>query len=113
MGTYESLKPIPDEEAQAALASDDAVRICDALLRVSLFSSDWRSAQEQCLHFLKHPVADVRGAAATCLGHLARLHRTIDTPTVVPALRRLLADPLVGGRAQDALDDIDVYVGRE
>ncbi len=113
MAIYESLKPISNEDAQIALSSSDVERINDALLRLSLFSPDWRSIQGVCLRFLKHPAADVRGLAATCLGHLARLHRILDLEIVVPALKSLLDDPQAGGRAQDALDDINVYIGRQ
>lgn len=112
MRTYESPKPISDEDAQLALASGDPAQICDALLRLSLFNADWRSAQSACLRFLKHHDVSVRGVAATCLGHLARLHRILDLELVVPALEALLQDPHIGGRARDALDDIGVFIKR-
>jgi hypothetical protein len=107
---YEPVGPILKEEAEAALASADADRISDALLRLSLFSEDWRFAQGECLRLLRHGDAGVRGIAATCLGHLARIHRVNDYERVAEALKAVLSDPEMGGRAQDALDDIDVFV---
>ncbi|MBB5807920.1 hypothetical protein F4560_007688 [Saccharothrix ecbatanensis] len=55
----------------------------------------------------------LRLLATTCLGHLARIHGKITRGTVVPTLRTLLSDPVVGGTAQDALDDIDQFAPAE
>ncbi|MEU4874969.1 hypothetical protein [Streptomyces sp. NPDC021608] len=43
--------------------------------------------------------------AVTCVGHIARLHGAIDA-RLVTRVRDLLQDPVLGGRAEDALDDI-------
>jgi hypothetical protein len=64
------------------------------------------------LEFSRHSEPAVRGLAATCLGHLARIHRQLDTATVIPRLNEMLTDPDVKGVAQDALDDISVFIGR-
>jgi hypothetical protein len=61
--------------------------------------------------FLQHEDPWVRGIAATCVCHVARLHRDLDTATIVPLLERLKDDPSTSGKAQDALDDIGVYIG--
>ncbi|MET9966764.1 hypothetical protein ABZZ80_12825 [Streptomyces sp. NPDC006356] len=47
----------------------------------------------------------VRALAVTCVGHVARIHGEIG-PDLVARVRGLLQDPGVGGRAEDALDDI-------
>lgn len=80
---------------------------------MALFSPDWRSVQAECLRFLKHPDPDVRGLAATCLGHLARIHRVIDFEVVIEALQSIIHDPEAGGRVQDALDDVRIYMLRK
>ncbi|MET0233015.1 MAG: hypothetical protein ABW224_00080 [Kibdelosporangium sp.] len=95
----------------AALAANDVVGITDGLLGLTNHDPDWRWVQEQCLALLAHPDKDVRGLAATCLGHLARIHRTIDLDKVVPALRQRSADPAIAGQIEDALEDIEMYVG--
>ncbi|MFJ5988963.1 hypothetical protein [Lentzea sp. NPDC092896] len=66
---------------------------------------------------LQHILLDVtrgddRGLAAlavTCLGHVGRIDREV-LPEVVPWLRELLDDPELGGRAEDALGDIEDFV---
>src|SRR5581483_12358998 len=98
---YESLEPIGRAEAEAALASDDAGAVVRALLRLAVHDPDWPWVQAACLKLADHPAADVRRAVAMALGHLARLHATLDLASALPALRRLAADPEVAGVAQD------------
>ena len=50
----------------------------------------------------------IRGLAATCLGHVARRFGTIQ-PESVALLRLLSADADIGGRADDALDDVAMF----
>ncbi len=66
--------------------------------------------QGKCLEMTHHYDVEVRGTAVTCLGHLARLHRDLDLPLVLPTLQALRSDPGMGGRAEDALDDIRTFV---
>lgn len=44
--------------------------------------------------------------AVTCLGHIGRIDGEV-VPEVVPRLRELLADPELGGTAEDALGDVE------
>jgi hypothetical protein len=44
---------------------------------------------------------------------LARIHGTLDLDRVEPKLRELRKDPDVGGRAEDALDDIQKFMGTD
>jgi hypothetical protein len=108
---YEELAPISQSAAEAAFASGDARIIGPALLRMALHGPDWRLAERRALQHLSHPDVWVRRNASTALGHVARLTRSLDLDTAVPALKRLLADPDVSGYAEDALDDIEVFVG--
>jgi hypothetical protein len=110
---YQEVEPIAREEADAAFVSGDPRVICDALIRVVYHESEWRVAQEACLRFSTHSNEEVRGLAATCFGHLARIHRVLDLQLVIPVLRKMLDDPIVSGRAQDALDDVKMYLGIE
>ena len=77
---------------------------------MTFHDDDWRWVQSYCLQFLTHPDKDVRAIAAVCLGHLACIHGTLDIAIVVPALKDLLTDPDVAGKASDALDDIAMFV---
>ncbi len=108
---YDSVKPISRSEAEAALASNDPVRVTDALVRIAFHESDWRWAQETFLGHLDNSNPEIRGLAATCLGHIARIHGEIDRTRVVPALEKLTNDREIGGQAADALEDIEIYAG--
>lgn len=98
-------------EAEAALQSDDAMEVATAVVSVALHDPDWRWAQDRAIRLLVHPDPGIRGAAATSLGHIARLHGRLD-PDAIEALRGLLQDAEVSGRAADALDDVERF-GRD
>lgn len=110
MMRHHEVLPISREDAELALGSGFADRICDALVRLAFHDPDWRTVQNRCLEFVRHEHTDVRGAAITCLGHLARIHGVLDRDRVVPVLSQVLDDPEVGGRAQDALDDLAMFL---
>jgi hypothetical protein len=82
----------------------------DALLSAAYYEPDWRWAQNLCLDFLSHDDRALRGLAATCLGHVARIHRQLDVDVVLSRLATLKTDPFIGGSVQDALDDIRFYL---
>ncbi len=106
---YQEPERISREKAERILSSGSPTEICDALVGLAYHEPDWRWVQGQCLRFLGHPDEQVRGLAATCLGHVARIHGRVDKQLVVPALQRLLTDPEIGGRAEDALGDIRMF----
>ena len=110
---YEPLEPISRKEAKELFARSDRESICRTLVRIAMFEGDRRWAQAQCLRFARHEDAFVRGVAATCLGHLARIHRAIDEDEVIPVVRQLLndTDPETRGKAEDALSDFSTYLG--
>ncbi|MFE7741497.1 hypothetical protein [Nocardia sp. NPDC057455] len=64
---------------------------------------------DRALVLLDSPDSDMRAAAATPLGHLARIHRAIDGERVVPVLSQSSNEPEIAGRVEDALDDIAVF----
>jgi hypothetical protein len=82
-------------------------------VRVASHDSDWRCVQEHCLRLTAAVDPAVRRVAATCLGHLARIHGQLDLERVGPRLRDLRADPEVSGSAEDALDDIQRFMGTD
>lgn len=113
MRRYEEINPIGRVPARKLFAADDRETICRTLVSVAMFESDRRWAQSQCLKFARHDDSFVRGVAATCLGHLARIHGAIDEDKVVPVVRELLRDrdPGTRGKAQDALSDFSTFLG--
>lgn len=107
---YDEPPPIAREDAEDAFASDDVPRICEALVGVALHEPDWRWAQDRALELLEHDDAWVRGLAATCLGHVARIHGMLDEDTVIPALHAASdRDSGIAGRVDDALGDITQF----
>jgi hypothetical protein len=110
---YETIEPIGREQAERLLAKDNAEVICRTLVRVAMFDSDRRWVQSQCSRFAGHKDSSVRGVAATCLGHLARIHKAIDEDEVIPVVRQLLADsnPQVRAIAEDTISDFSIFLG--
>ncbi len=110
---YEQIEPIDRNQAEKLLGSNRRDAICRTLVSVATFESDRRWAQAQCLKFARHDDPFVRGVAATCLGHLARIHGAIDEDEVVPVVCELLRDkdPATRGKAQDTLSDFSTFLG--
>ncbi len=106
---YHEVQPMSREDEQAAFATEDADRVIDALLSAAYHDPDWRWVQGQCLRFARHRDAAIRRVAVICLGHLARIHRRLDTAAVLPVLDELTHDPAVAGQVEAALDDIRLF----
>ena len=106
MRAFENVGPIDRAAAEVEFASGDSLRICKALVSLAFHDPDWHWVQDICLRFLNDNNPEIGGVSATCLGHLARIHGKLDRERVVAALRNRLDDPEIGGRVEDALDDI-------
>ena len=109
---YHRPLPIPRDQAEAAFQSGEPHRIREALIRCAFHEEDYSWVEGRCLEYLRHPDPTIRQVAATSLGHLGRIHGTLDAARVIPALQALLVDSEVAGSAQDALDDIRRFVGQ-
>lgn len=96
---------------EAMLQSNDIDQISSAMLYMTNGVADIAWVQRRYVDLTTHSNDDVRGLALTCLGHVARIHGSVDWELVMPVLNRMLLDPLLGGRAQDAIDDIEMFVG--
>ncbi len=48
--------------------------------------------------------------SATCLGHIARVHKQLDLDLVLSELASLKNDPYMGSTVQDALEDIRFFL---
>lgn len=107
---YSEVEPITREEAGIAFASGVPEKLCEALIGLVYHDPDWKWLQDQCLALAAHSDVDVAGLAVTSLGHLARIHRKLDLEKVLPVLERYRTDPRIGGRVEDALDDIETYL---
>lgn len=109
---YERIPEMTREEALALLKAADGLSRSRALLSLALYDPDWRWVQNLSLALIEDPHSDLKGTAALALAHLARIHRTLDLDVVLPALERLKNDKNIGGRVEDALSDIEIYVKR-
>lgn len=107
------VEPITRREAEVAFASSDSRTICHALIRIVYHDPDWRWLQNKCIEMSEHLDSDVAGLAVACLGDIARIHRTLDLETVLPALKKRQGNPEIAGRVEDALDDIEIYLHRK
>jgi len=98
----------PHDEAEAIFAGGDNAAICDALVGAALHDGDAAWVESWCARLAGSQSVEVRGAAVTCLAHVARRFGAI-RPNSVALLRRLRKDPEVSGRAADALDDVRTF----
>jgi len=101
------------QKLEAMLRSEDMTVATDALLYLCFNIDDPEWIQIKCIDVIeKHRNDDVRGLAMTCIGHVARMHKVIDKSLVIPVLFEKLKHSTLSGRAQDAFDDIDVFINR-
>ncbi|HEY4341678.1 MAG TPA: hypothetical protein VGM97_17170 [Steroidobacteraceae bacterium] len=110
MNKFADVPEIPRDDALRAFSSGNTEEICRALIAVTFHDPDFRWVQELCLRFLSSEDGQISGLAATCLGHLARIHRNIDKEKVLVALRHHLSDVEICGKVEDAIDDIETFV---
>lgn len=109
MRQFYDTKPILKTDAEEVLRFGTVQEICDAMVSIAFHEQDWRWAQDRCLSLLESKDSDISGLAAACLGHIARIHRTLDKEKVLSALASHMADPEIGGRVEDAIDDIEMF----
>ena len=83
-----------------------------ALTNAALYESDRGYVEGLIMRFLQHPELWVRGVAAIVAGHVARIHHALSKDEIVPLIETLLEDPRTSDKAQDALDDIETFLGR-
>ena len=94
---YHDVEEMSREQLSVEFSSDDDDRVAVAPVSAAYYEGDWHWVQEQCLELLKGDRSDLRRVAATCFGHLARIHGTIDGNRVVPVLQALKQDPQAAG----------------
>jgi hypothetical protein len=111
---YEDPPALSRQQLECEFDSDSGLRIADALVSAALHEADWPWVQDQCIRFAEHSDADVQRVAITCLGHIARLHHTLDLDRVLPLLAVKSKDSALQGTVEDTLSDIRMFVhGRE
>ena len=109
---FHNPEPIDWETAERNFLSTDSQIICETLVAVTLHSDNWRRVQDKCLSLLENENSQISGVAATCLGHIARIHRQLDKKRVIKALKDKLNNKEISGQVEDALDDIQMFLGK-
>nr|WP_308128968.1 hypothetical protein [Actinoplanes polyasparticus] len=108
---FQNPPPAAPADVRAALDRGDLPTALDAMVGTALYDrGDWKELQELHLELLQHDDHQVSALAATCLGHLARVHRQLDEARVVEALHRRRSTPHMAATVTDALDDIEVFL---
>jgi hypothetical protein len=107
---YHEIFPMDRADLERLLESGNEEAIGDALLSAAYYEPDWQWVQSTCLRFLEHPAKSVRWNATTCLGHLARIHKKLDTEVVIPKLLALKADTEIASNVEDTLDEIKWFL---
>ncbi|MCY1143342.1 hypothetical protein OWR29_35550 [Actinoplanes sp. Pm04-4] len=109
--TFRNPPPAEPAAVHAALNAGDLSSALDAMVGAVLHGhGDRRELQELYLGLLDHDDPQVGALAATCLGHLARVHRSLDEERVVPALRRARKVEHLRATATHALSDIEIFL---
>jgi len=109
MNTYQNIFPIDKASAENIFSSNDVEKICYAMVAIAFHEQDWKWVQDKCLHFLTSANPQISGLAATCLGHIARIHGQIEKGKVIPLLQSRLSNTNIAGRIEDALSDIEMF----
>jgi hypothetical protein len=79
-------------------------------LAISFYEQDWKWAQNKCLNVLKDENDRLSSLAATCLGHIARVHGKMEKTKVMKALKNRLDNPDIFEYVEDAINDINFFV---
>jgi len=66
-------------------------------------------ALDRALAFTRHDDVDVVNAAATAIGHFARLHHDLNLKAAIDRMRELQKDERTALRAKYALEDIQTF----
>jgi hypothetical protein len=80
---YQEVVERDREELEILLRSSDKQNIQNALLSAAYYDPEWKWVQSQYLALTHH---NVRCVAASCLGHIARIHRQLDLDLVLQRL---------------------------
>jgi hypothetical protein len=110
---YESIEFLGEESAEAAIARDEPAELLYVPIAASLYADEFEWAQGLCVRLARHPHCNVRGNAVLGFAHLARRFRRLDRAAVEPLVAAALSDPdpYVSGHAQEAVDDLRLFLG--
>lgn len=89
----------------------DYTEKCKTLLYALNNVEDWRWLQELYLKYALDNNDSIAGLSITCIGHVARMHQTIDLRRVSKVFQYISEiRPNLRGRVEDSLDDITTFI---
>lgn len=106
---YQEPEPLTRSEALKTLQSGETGEVCYVLVCLALHDPDPSWLEATISPHLTSEDPAIRGVAATCMGHVARIHRRAPSQGTIQLLEALLEDPAAGGQAEDALGDIRFF----
>jgi hypothetical protein len=113
---YEEIPEFDRQNVLLELSSEDQDRIIMALLSAIMNGEDFEFSLELINKYEKHENEYVRGCAVECLGHLSRLYSVKLDERM---WRRIInsgkedTSEWVRGKANGAIDDIELFEGRK
>lgn len=110
--TTSKLSELSKSDMSSIFKSGNKKNITDLLLYITFNIDDFEWVQEQCIKMIASKDEDISGLAITCIGHIARIYSKISANSLV-ALRKKRNDTQLGGRVQDALDDIETFTAHK
>jgi hypothetical protein len=108
---FETVQPIDRPTALEAIRAGAPLDRSRALVSLAFHDPDLPFVEDLCLKLLdRDPDPSLQSTAALCLGHLARIHGQLHRARAISAIRAFAeANPSLAGRAQDAIDDIQMF----
>ncbi len=110
MNEYQEVYPIDKATARKIFESGDEEQICHAMVSVAFHEPDWEWAQNKFLELFRQDNISISSLAATCLGHIARIHHQLDKEKVLQAFNSRSDNKDLSGFIRDATDDIEIFV---
>ncbi|HGF8838333.1 TPA: hypothetical protein ACJCQ4_001850 [Neisseria meningitidis] len=104
---------VDKEQVEKMIYSKNKQSVIDGMLGMTFSSEEdeipWIS--EKLTELSKHKDLDIARLSLTCFGHLARMHENIgDCDKVIALLLSKQGDPDFQGFAEDALDEISLFI---
>ncbi|EOC54997.1 hypothetical protein NM2008223_0222 [Neisseria meningitidis 2008223] len=104
---------VDKEQVEKMIYSENKQSVIDGMLGMTFSSEEdeipWIS--EKLTELSKHKDLNIARLSLTCFGHLARMHENIgDCDKVIALLLSKQGDPDFQGFAEDALDEISLFI---
>jgi hypothetical protein len=109
---YNAIGPKTKHEVESAISGDNPEELSQAVLSAALYSEDPLWAESICIQLARHAHENVRGNAILGFGHIARIHRHLNSSEIKPLIETALKDgsDYVRGHAESAADDVEFFL---